>query len=118
MDDFDPKANEEAVLPQVEDAVVEDCVNAVGVDVNTASPQLLGYVAGVGPSLARKIVAVRQEKGAFPNRAALRKVSGFGPKTLLRISTWVGWMHERLTNPIDWCHSLSFWSPSRSFTTK
>jgi uncharacterized protein len=61
-------------------AVVEDCVNAVGVDVNTASPALLTYVAGIGPQLAKNIVAHRQENGVFTNRAELKKVSKLGPK--------------------------------------
>ncbi|HEY3359399.1 MAG TPA: Tex family protein, partial [Polyangia bacterium] len=78
--------------------VVESCVNAVGVDVNTASPQLLGHVAGVGPSLARKIVAARQDKGAFASRAALRKVSGFGPKTFEQAA---GFLRVRGGHPLD-----------------
>jgi protein Tex len=60
--------------------VVEGVVNAVGVDVNTASPALLTYVAGIGPKLAEKIVAHRDGNGAFASRAALKKVSGLGPK--------------------------------------
>ncbi|MBM3127325.1 MAG: RNA-binding transcriptional accessory protein [Chloroflexi bacterium] len=62
------------------DAVVESAVNAVGVDVNTASPALLRYVAGIGPKLAETIVAHRDAQGPFPNRAALRQVKGLGPK--------------------------------------
>jgi uncharacterized protein len=62
------------------DDVVESVVNAVGVDVNTASPSLLTYVAGIGPKLAEKIVSHRDEHGVFRNREALRKVSGLGPK--------------------------------------
>ncbi|MDR3271547.1 MAG: RNA-binding transcriptional accessory protein [Peptococcaceae bacterium] len=62
------------------DGVVEDCVNAVGVDVNTASPALLKRVAGIGPVLAKNIVAYRNENGAFPDRAHLKKVSKLGPK--------------------------------------
>jgi uncharacterized protein len=61
--------------------VVDSCVNAVGVDVNTASPQLLERVSGVGPGLARKLVAHREERGRFADRQALRKVAGMGPKT-------------------------------------
>jgi uncharacterized protein len=61
--------------------VVDSCVNAVGVEVNTASAQLLEHVSGVGPNLAKKIVVHRNENGPFKSRAALRKVSGFGPKT-------------------------------------
>ncbi len=62
------------------DAVIEDCVNAVGVDVNTASAPLLSRVSGLNSSLARNIVAWRDENGAFPNRKALMKVSRFGDK--------------------------------------
>lgn len=62
------------------DAVVEDCVNGVGVDVNTASVPLLARVSGVGEGLARNIVAHRDENGAFSNRAALKKVARLGPK--------------------------------------
>lgn len=59
-------------------AVVESCVNYVGVDLNTASPALLQYVAGIGPSLAQKIVAYREEKGPFKERRLLKKVNGLG----------------------------------------
>lgn len=62
------------------DAVVEDCVNAVGVDVNTASAALLTRVSGLNSTLAKNIVAYRDEKGAFPNRVALKEVSRFGEK--------------------------------------
>lgn len=60
--------------------VVEDVVNRVGVEVNTASAVLLGYVSGIGPKLAEKIVAVRNEQGPFPDRESLRSVPGLGPK--------------------------------------
>ena len=60
--------------------VVEDCVNAVGVDVNTASPALLTYVAGIGSQLAGNIVKYRQENGEFTNRTQLKKVSKLGAK--------------------------------------
>ncbi len=59
---------------------MESVVNRVGVDVNTASPALLTYVAGIGPKLAERIVAHRNDNGAFPTRKALLKVSGLGPK--------------------------------------
>lgn len=59
---------------------VEDAVNAVGVDVNTASPALLSYVAGVGPSLADSIVRYRDENGAFTSRSELTKVPRLGEK--------------------------------------
>lgn len=61
-------------------AVVEDCVNAVGVDLNTASPALLARVAGVGPLLSENIVAHRNEHGPFSKRRELLKVARLGPK--------------------------------------
>ncbi|WP_397475757.1 Tex family protein [Pusillimonas sp.] len=63
------------------DAVIEDCVNAVGVDVNTASAPLLSRVSGLNSLLARNIVAWRDENGAFANRKMLMKVSRFGEKS-------------------------------------
>ena len=63
------------------DAVVEDCVNAVGVDVNTASPALLARISGLSESLAAAIVRHRDEKGAFRSREALREVPRLGAKT-------------------------------------
>jgi uncharacterized protein len=62
------------------DAVVEDCVNAVGVDVNTASTRLLSRVSGIGEGLARSIVSYREAHGSFRNRAALKEVPRLGPK--------------------------------------
>ncbi|MGV6874651.1 Tex family protein [Pseudochelatococcus sp. B33] len=70
----------EAKLSRSLDAVVEDCVNGVGVDVNTASVPLLARVSGVGEGLARNIVAHRDENGPFRNRGALKKVARLGPK--------------------------------------
>ncbi|MDR1464947.1 MAG: RNA-binding transcriptional accessory protein [Oscillospiraceae bacterium] len=67
-------------LERALDGVVEDCVNSVGADVNTASPSLLGRVAGVNSALAKNIVAYREENGAFPSRAALKKVPKLGAK--------------------------------------
>lgn len=63
------------------DAVVEDCVNAVGVEVNTASAALLARVSGLNTSLANNIVEFRNQNGAFNSRAALKKVPRFGEKT-------------------------------------
>ncbi|MGN6103634.1 MAG: Tex family protein [Kofleriaceae bacterium] len=60
--------------------VVEDCVNRVGVELNTASAQLLGYVAGIGKALAKKIVVHRDTHGRFASRQQLLDVSGLGPK--------------------------------------
>lgn len=63
------------------DAVVEDCVNAVGVEVNTASAALLARVSGLNTTLANNIVEFRNQNGAFTSRAALKKVPRFGEKT-------------------------------------
>ena len=62
------------------DDIVEECVNRVGVDVNTASKHLLSYVSGLGTSLAENVVAYRREKGAFRKRRELMKVPRLGPK--------------------------------------
>ncbi len=70
----------EARLDEALAGVVEDCVNAVGVDVNTASTSLLSHVAGINAAVAKNIVAYREENGAFASRAALKKVPKLGPK--------------------------------------
>ncbi len=60
--------------------VVEDCVNAVGVDINTASPSLLSYVSGLNATTAKNVVLYREENGAFTSRAQIKKVPKLGPK--------------------------------------
>src|SRR2546430_6379584 len=70
----------ESTLSRSLDAVVEDCVNAVGVDVNTASPPLLTRVSGIGEGLATHIVAHRDANGPFRTRRALKDVPRLGPK--------------------------------------
>ena len=67
-------------LEQALDGVVEDCVNSVGVDVNTASASLLQRVAGLSKTTAANIVAMREENGAFSSRAQIKKVPKLGPK--------------------------------------
>jgi uncharacterized protein len=62
------------------DETVESCVNRVGVELNTASPALLGYVAGIGPTVAQRIVQHRDANGPFKSRKAVLKVAGLGPK--------------------------------------
>lgn len=69
-----------AQLSDALDGVVEDCVNAVGVDVNTASVPLLARVAGIGGAVAKNIVAYREENGAFTTRSQFKKVPKLGPK--------------------------------------
>ena len=71
---------EEKELDMALAGTIESVVNQVGVDLNTASPALLAHVAGIGPKLAEKVVAHRNQNGAFRNRAQLKKVAGFGPK--------------------------------------
>jgi uncharacterized protein len=71
----------QGLLAKKLDEVVESCVNQVGVELNTASAPLLARVAGIGPSLAKKIVAHRNEKGSFKSRKALLDVAGVGPRT-------------------------------------
>ncbi|HQO98183.1 MAG TPA: Tex family protein [Anaerolineaceae bacterium] len=63
------------------ESVVEEVVNRVGVDLNSASPALLTHISGIGPKLAERIVAYRDEHGVFRKREDLRKVSGLGPKS-------------------------------------
>ena len=63
------------------DETVESCVNRVGVELNTASPALLSYVAGIGPTVAQRIVKHRDEAGPFRSRMEVLKVAGLGPKT-------------------------------------
>jgi protein Tex len=72
---------DQKLLKQKLDDTVESCVNYVGVDLNLASKELLSFVAGVSPSVAKNIVAFRNEHGAFLNRKALLEVPKFGPKT-------------------------------------
>ncbi|HYD14962.1 MAG TPA: Tex family protein, partial [Hyphomicrobium sp.] len=81
------------------DAVVEDCVNSVGVDVNTASVPLLTRVSGLNQTLASNIVAFRNENGAFKTRAALKKVPRLGPKAFEQAAGFLRIMNG--TNPLD-----------------
>ncbi len=79
--------------------VVEDCVNKVGVDVNTASAPLLEYVSGISRALAKNIVAYREENGAFRSRSQLLKVAKLGPKAFEQCA---GFMRIREgDNPLD-----------------
>ncbi|MDX9969473.1 MAG: Tex family protein, partial [Hydrogenophaga sp.] len=71
----------QSALARTLDAVVEDCVNGVGVDLNTASVPLLTRVSGLSPSVAKAVVRWRESHGAFRNRQQLLEVTGLGPKT-------------------------------------
>jgi protein Tex len=81
------------------DAVIEDCVNAVGVDVNTASPALLTRVAGITGTLAENLVAHRNENGAFKNRRAILKVPRLGKKAFEQAAGFLRVMDG--TDPLD-----------------
>lgn len=81
------------------DAVVEDCVNAVGVDLNTASAPLLARVAGMTKTLAQNIVEYRDENGRFESRAELKKVSRLGPKAFEQCAGFMRIAEGK--NPLD-----------------
>jgi uncharacterized protein len=81
------------------DRTVESCVNAVGINLNTASQHLLTYVSGLGPTLAQNIVNYRSENGAFPSRTALKKVPRMGEKSFEQAA---GFLRIReAKNPLD-----------------
>jgi len=81
------------------DVVVENCVNSVGVNINTASHSLLSYVSGIGPKLAENIVNYRSEHGAFQNRNAIKKVPRLGDKAF---EQGVGFLRIKDgANPLD-----------------
>ena len=89
----------QASLKHALDDVVISCVNAVGVDLNTASPYLLSYVSGLGPALAENIVAYRAEVGAFRSRNELKKVNRLGDKAFEQAA---GFLRVRNSeNPLD-----------------
>ncbi len=91
----DLKQNE---LTEALDGVVEQCVNQVGVEVSTASAALLSHVAGIGPALAKNIVAYREENG-IPSRAALKKVPKLGPRAFEQCAGFLRVRDSR--NPLD-----------------
>ncbi len=105
---IDPKAigvgqyqhdvNQTKLMSSLEEAV-ESCVNRVGVDINLASQELLKYVSGLNKSLAGRIVAYRNENGAFESRAALKKVSGMGDKTFVQSAGFLRIAGAK--NPLD-----------------
>jgi uncharacterized protein len=86
-------------LKQALDDVVISCVNAVGVDLNRASAELLAYVSGLGPQLAANIVARRNQNGPFPSRKALTEVPRLGPKAFEQSAGFLR-IHDG-THPLD-----------------
>ncbi|WP_277207011.1 Tex family protein [Vibrio misgurnus] len=89
----------QSLLAKRLDAIVEDCVNAVGVDVNTASAALLTRVAGLSATLAQNIVAYRDDNGRFESRSALKKVPRLGPKAFEQCAGFLRIMDGK--NPLD-----------------
>lgn len=89
----------QSMLAKRLDAVVEDCVNAVGVDVNMASAALLTRVAGLSTAMAQNIVAYRDEQGRFDSRTALKKVPRLGPKAFEQCAGFLRIMNGK--NPLD-----------------
>jgi len=90
---------DQVLLKDSLDQVVESCVNAVGVDINTASRHLLTYVSGLGPQLAQKIVDFRKEKGSFHSREELRSVPRMGDKTFEQAAGFL--RIKNGSNPLD-----------------
>ena len=90
---------DQTVLRKSLDDVVMSCVNAVGVEVNTASKQLLSYVSGLGPQLASSIISYRNEKGPFRTRSQFLKVPRLGPKAFEQCAGFLR-IHDG-ANPLD-----------------
>ncbi len=90
---------DQSALKNSLDDVVMSCVNGIGVDVNTASKQLLIYVSGLGPQLAANIVAVRNENGPFKTRTQLKKVPRLGPKAFEQAAGFLRIIEGK--NPLD-----------------
>lgn len=90
---------DQTALKQALDDVVINCVNHVGVDVNQASAQLLTYISGLGPQLARNIVLHRNENGPFESRQALKKVKRLGPKAFEQAAGFLRIREGK--NPLD-----------------
>lgn len=86
-------------LDETLSSVVEDCVNKVGVDVNTASFSLLSYISGISKTMAKNLVSYRDENGIFKNREEIKKVKGIGPKAFTQAA---GFLRIRNgENPLD-----------------
>ena len=82
-------------LDEALNGVVEDCVNAVGVDINTASPSLLQRVAGLNGTTAKNVVSYREENGAFTSRAQIKKVPKLGPKAFQQCAGFLRVLESR-----------------------
>lgn len=86
-------------LTETLENVVEDCVNTVGVNLNTASPSLLAYVSGISSSVSKNIIDYKLENGEFKSREELKKVKGLGPKTFVQAAGFL--RIPESDNPLD-----------------
>lgn len=86
-------------LSETLDRVVEDCVNTVGVNLNTASPSLLAYVSGINKTVAKNIIDYKEANGSFTNRNQLKKVKGLGPKAFEQSAGFLRIVNA--DNPLD-----------------
>ncbi|MGF0040017.1 Tex family protein [Peptoniphilaceae bacterium SGI.131] len=86
-------------LSETLNKVVEDCVNSVGVNLNTASPSLLSYVAGINKNVSKNIVQYKEENGPFTSREELKKVKGLGPKAYVQAAGFLRIPGAK--NPLD-----------------
>ena len=101
--------------------VVESCVNFVGVNANTASPSLLRYISGLGPTTARKLVDHRNTNGSFQNREQLKQVPGLGDVTyvqaagFLRLDKSDNSLDRTAIHPDDYLSLIHISEPTRPY---
>jgi len=84
-------------LSETLQGVVEDCVNSVGVDLNTASPSLLSYISGINSVIAKNIVEYRETNGKFKRREELKKVKKLGDKLSSNVPAFLGYLTETMS---------------------
>ncbi len=90
---------DQSLLEEELDQTIETCVNAVGINVNTASEKLLTYVSGIGPALAKKVIDARKESNGFKSREELKKIKGFGSKAFEQSAGFLRILNA--VNPLD-----------------
>jgi uncharacterized protein len=90
---------DQSALKQCLDDTVISCVNLIGIDINTASKQLLAYISGLGPKLAANVIVYRNEQGPFKSRQSLKKVPRLGPKAFEQAAGFLRIAHAK--NPLD-----------------
>lgn len=90
---------DQSLLEEELNQTIETCVNAVGINVNTASEKLLTYVSGIGPALAKKVIDARKESNGFKSREELKNIKGFGSKAFEHSAGFLRILNA--TNPLD-----------------